>query len=124
MSDNLKIPNKVYDKLDSEILEILSGYTVKDNVKLEFTRTGVTVENLVTGRLNEIFSISYVGKGRVFLTVDMEDGKIQSAYYDKSAFEDIDPCFKKKYKKDISEYLNSLIGLEITFTKREDKKNG
>ena len=54
----------------------------------------------------------------------IKDGKIQSAYYDKSAFEDIDPCFKKKYKNDISEYLNSLIGLEITFTKREDKKNG
>ena len=124
MSDNLKIPNKVYDKLDTDILNILSAYTVDNNAKLEFTRTGVTIENLVTGKMNEIFSVSYLGKGRIFFTVDMEDGKIQSSYYDNSAFEDVDQCFRKKYKKDITEYLNSLVGLELTFTKREEKKNG
>lgn len=124
MSDNLKIPNKVYDKLDTDILNILSAYTIDNNAKLEFTRTGVTVENLVTGKMNEIFSVSYLGKGRIFFTVNMEDGKIQSSYYDNSAFEDVDPCFKKKYKKGITEYLNSLVGLELTFTKREEKKNG
>ena len=124
MSDNLKIPNKVYDKLNTDILNILSAYTVDNNAKLEFTRTGVTIENLVTGKMNEIFSVSYLGKGRIFFTVDMEDGKIQSSYYDNSAFEDVDQCFRKKYKKDITEYLNSLVGLELTFTKREEKKNG
>ena len=119
MSDNLVVPERKYDQLDGEIIDTLSAFTKKANAKLEFTRTGVTVENLVLRKLSEIFSISYNNKGRVFFVVGIDDGKIQSYYYDSSAFDDLEPCFKKKHKKEIIEYLNSLVGLELSFHKKK-----
>lgn len=128
MSDNLTITERKYDKLDGEIIDILSKYISKsvynyldqlaDNFKptLEFTRTGVTIENK-DGTLREIFTISYSNKGFIFFAVDMKTGKIISYTTDNNAFDGCFAFIDKKHKAEIFSYLDSLIGLELDYHK-------
>lgn len=126
MSDNLTITERKYDKLGGEIVDAISEY-VSNSIyntldaidgyrpSLEFTRTGVTVENTRDGTLREVFTISYSNKGFIFFTVDVRTGRIIGYTTDKNAFEGCFAFIDKKYRPEIINYLDSLIGLEIDF---------